>query len=80
MLANAGFGNIRATYWNTVLFPLMVMRRTVFGSRRAESDVMTYPAALERLFRTAMRFENAMLQHGVTLPFGGSILASAVKV
>jgi hypothetical protein len=58
----------------------MVMRRTVFGSRSAESDVMTYPAALESLFRAVMRFENAMLRHGVTLPFGGSILASAVKI
>jgi SAM-dependent methyltransferase len=37
LLREAGFGRVRATYWNTVLFPLMVLRRKVFprpGERR----------------------------------------------
>lgn len=79
MLESAGFAKIRATYWNTLLFPFMVIRRVVFGSRTGTSDVMSYPAPLESAFRGIMRVENMLLRHGVTLPFGGSILATAVK-
>jgi SAM-dependent methyltransferase len=80
MLEAAGFGEIRTTYWNTILFPLMVMRRTVFGGPDATSDVMRYPAPLEVAFRGVMGLENLLLRGGVSLPFGGSILASAVKL
>jgi SAM-dependent methyltransferase len=79
MLESAGFARIRATYWNTILFPLMVLRRTVLGSPRGSSDVMSFPAPLEQLFRGVMRLESRLLGSGLHLPFGGSILASAVK-
>jgi len=43
------------------------------------SDVMRFPPPFEQLFRGIMRFENGLLRCGLRLPFGGSILASAVK-
>jgi SAM-dependent methyltransferase len=80
LLEAAGFAEIRTTYWNTILFPLMVMRRTVLGGGDAASDVMRYPAPIEAACRGVMRLENLLLSCGVRLPFGGSILASAVKL
>jgi SAM-dependent methyltransferase len=80
MLEAAGFAEIRASYWNTILFPLMVMRRTVARGGDATSDVMRYPAPLDGAFRGIMRLENLLLRGGISLPFGGSILASAVKL
>jgi SAM-dependent methyltransferase len=80
MLERAGFAKIRATYWNTLLFPIMVIRRMVLGSRDDTSDVRRFPRPLERAFRGIMRVENMLLRHGVALPFGGSILATAVKL
>jgi ubiquinone/menaquinone biosynthesis C-methylase UbiE len=79
MLESAGFAKIRATYWNTILFPIMVIRRMVLGSADGTSDVKRFPGAVEAAFRGVMRFENTLLRHGVRLPFGGSILATAVK-
>ena len=78
LLSGAGFAGIRASYWNTVLFPLMVLRRVAAGPR-AGSDLGAFPPAVERLFGAIMRGESSWLARGRTLPFGGSILASAVK-
>ncbi len=79
MLEAAGFAAIRTTYWNTLLFPLMVLRRTLWQSGTRTSDVMLYPAPVEACFRAVMRFETMLLKRGVVLPFGGSVLATAVK-
>ncbi|MBM3601039.1 MAG: class I SAM-dependent methyltransferase [Alphaproteobacteria bacterium] len=79
LLRAAGFERVRATYWNTVLFPLMVLRRKVFPPRDAASDVMIYPRPVERLFRAFVALENWWLRLGFALPFGGSVMAVAVK-
>ncbi|HUA52350.1 MAG TPA: class I SAM-dependent methyltransferase [Candidatus Sulfotelmatobacter sp.] len=77
LLGCAGFGEIRSTYWNTLLFPLMVLRRLLW--RGASSDVMRYPAPLELLFRALLGLETRALSAGWGLPFGGSVLVRAVK-
>jgi SAM-dependent methyltransferase len=77
LLGRAGFGEIRSTYWNTLLFPLMVLRRKLF--RGGSSDVMVYPAPLELMFRALLRLETWALSAGWALPFGGSVLVRAVK-
>ena len=79
LLRGAGFSRIRTTYWNTILFPLMVLRRLTAGAARDTSDVMPFPEPLERTFRGIMRVENLLLRHGVRLPYGGSILATAIR-
>jgi SAM-dependent methyltransferase len=78
LLQRAGFSSIRTTYWNSVLFPLMVARRLV-GSRPSVSDVMNFPRPIELAFRGIMRFETMLLRQGLVLPYGGSILATALK-
>jgi SAM-dependent methyltransferase len=81
LLAAAGFAAIRTSYWNTLLFPLMVLRRKLGwrGSASQGSDVALLPAPVEALFRLVVRIEAALLRLGLRLPFGGSVLATAVK-
>jgi hypothetical protein len=68
------------TYWNTLLLPLMVIaRKLVPRDRGVVSDVKLYPHSVELLCRAATTVETALLRRGVRLPFGGSILAIAVK-
>jgi SAM-dependent methyltransferase len=81
MLAAAGFAGIRSIYWNSFLFPLMVLRRKLWrrGATDPRSDVALLPAILERLFHAVTQFEGRLLRAGGGLPFGGSILAIAVR-
>jgi SAM-dependent methyltransferase len=80
LLKAVGFQPVFVTYWNTMLFPLMVvMRKLVPGDHGVVSDVKLYPRPVEMLCRAATAFEAALLRRGVRFPFGGSILATAVK-
>jgi len=78
LLRAAGFTVVKITYWNTVLFPLMVLRRVLTRTKDG-SDVIAYPKPVNLSFRVIMKFESALLRRGFTLPFGGSVLAFAVK-
>jgi SAM-dependent methyltransferase len=79
LLAEVGFAEVRIRYWNSLLFPLMVIRRKLPAATGASSDVMPFPAPVEFGFRMVMRLENFLLRHGLSSPFGGSVLAIAVK-
>lgn len=81
LLAAAGFARIRTRYWNTFLFPLMVLRRKLWwrGAVGVASDVALLPAPVERAFGAVMALESRLVGAGFPLPFGGSILAIAVK-
>lgn len=79
-LIGAGFRPTGSTYWNSIPFPLMVARRKLLGRiLGAGSDVGAFPGPLEAVFRGAMAIERALLDWRVRLPFGGSVLATAVK-
>ncbi len=77
LLRDAGFARIEIRYWNSLLFPLMVLQRLTH--RKGASDVALLPAPLERLFRATVGFEAWLAKHRLHFPFGGSILATAVK-
>ena len=80
LLAAAGFARIRTRHWNTFLFPLMVVRRKLWPRGAAgASDVELLPPPVERAFGAVMALESRLLAAGISLPFGGSILATAVK-
>ena len=78
MLRAAGFTDVRASYWNTLLFPLMLLRRKLLPASD-KSDVQLYPAPIEAIFRIILSLERAMIRCGLTLPFGGSIIVAATK-
>jgi len=80
LLAAAGFHLVYSTYWNTVLFPLMVITRKLLPNRGGEpSDVTLYPRPIDAFCRAATILETALLRAGLRLPFGGSVLAIAAK-
>ena len=80
LLSHAGFIRIRTRYWNTLLFPLMVLKRKLARSQRADaSDVAPVPAPLDLVFRAAVLLEAKVTAWGIRLPFGGSLLATAIK-
>jgi SAM-dependent methyltransferase len=78
MLESAGFRVRRATHWNSVLFPLMVLRR-LLSRRDGASDVRPFPAPLDALFGAVVAFERRLIGWGLDLPFGGSIMLVAEK-
>jgi SAM-dependent methyltransferase len=77
LLAHAGFAAVRAWYWNSFLFPLMVLRRKLWPG--GGSEVGLLPAPVECVFGAIMALEGRLRRAGIALPFGGSILAVAVK-
>lgn len=79
VLNQAGFQVPYISYWNSVLFPLMIVRRLLFGQTNAGSDVKKYPVLLDCLFSAALWLEHGLMRAGVRFPFGGSILAIGVK-
>ena len=80
LLADAGFVRVRSRYWNSFLFPLMVLHRKLGRpSRPAASDVALLAAPLDRVFAACLALERGLWRGGVALPFGGSILTTAVK-
>lgn len=79
LLAETGFRAARPRYWNSLLFPLMVLRRKLVPARTTVSEVSLLPEPIERIFALALALERAIAAAGVRLPFGGSILAIAVS-
>jgi len=78
MLRAAGFRDIRSGYWNTILFPMMVLRRKLFPPRNG-SDVALFPGPIDWLFSRIVLAEAALIRIGVRWPFGGSVLVIGVK-
>ena len=79
LLREAGFARPEARYWNAFLFPLMLLRRKLLRRRSVQSEVALLPAAVERLFAACLALERGLVATGIKLPFGGSILAIAVR-
>jgi ubiquinone/menaquinone biosynthesis C-methylase UbiE len=75
-----GFRPVHLSYWNALLFPLMVITRKVFpGGEGVINDVKLYPAIVDILCRAAMACETALMRRNLRFPFGGSIIAVARK-
>jgi SAM-dependent methyltransferase len=77
LLQQTGYGSIRIGYWNSLLFPVMLLQRLTHP--QGGSDVGLLPAPIERLFYAMVALEAWLGDRGLNFPFGGSILATAVK-
>ena len=80
LLEGCGLRVLRATYCNSLLFPLLFARRTldrVLG--REGSDVGFLPAPIEWAFGGALRAEAALVRRGLSFPLGASAVALARK-
>jgi SAM-dependent methyltransferase len=81
LLARSGFRLVFASYWNTMLLPVMLLTRKLLPARGpGGSDVKLYPAPVEAPCRLATGLETALLRRGLSLPFGGSVIAVARKL
>lgn len=69
LLHENGFEVVDAGYWNSLLFPLMVLHRMTVGKNKTESDVAPIPAWQNNLFYKILDSER---RWRLRLPFGGS--------
>jgi SAM-dependent methyltransferase len=77
LLRGAGLQVLRASYCNSLLFPLLLVRRTLDRLLdRHGSDVGFLPAPLEALFRGLLLIEARLIPR-VALPIGASVTALA---
>ena len=79
LLAGAGLRVLGSTYWNMLLFPLVVLRRKLLPPSAPTSDVRLFPAPVEVAGNGLMALEHAWLGLGGRLPFGNSVLTVARK-
>ncbi len=79
LLKDGGFIVNDCHYWNSLLFPLMVLHRLTAGKTRKDSDVETLAPWLDNLLFTIMRFEQGLASLKLYFPFGGSVWARATK-
>jgi SAM-dependent methyltransferase len=78
LLTAHGFRVLKSTYWNTLLFPLMLLHRLI-ESDDAESDVRDFSRWQDGLFSAALGLERAAIRRGIHLPFGGSLMLVAMR-
>ena len=77
LVHGAGLEVVRASYGNTLLFPLLAARRTLDRvTGRHGSDVAFLPAPLERAFRALLELEARLIRR-VSFPVGASVFALA---
>lgn len=78
-LGKSGFLIHRAGYWNSLLFPLMVVHRLTIGKTREHSDVEDLPDWQNNFFYHIIHFEQFLQRYHIHIPFGGSAWAWAIK-
>ncbi len=76
MLKAAGFAEISARYWNTLLLPLMIVQRKLMARGDADSDVAPFPPWLDAMFHAVTVAERRL---PFPMPAGGSVLATATS-
>jgi SAM-dependent methyltransferase len=80
LLRDAGLVTERASYCNSILFPVLLLRRGLDRlTGRTGSDVGFLPAPLEWLFHALLRLEARLVRGGLSFPVGASVMALARK-
>jgi len=79
-LVSAGFRIQHVGYWNSLLFPLMVIHRLTTGKLKDASDIETLASWQDNLFYRIIHCEQFLQRHHLHLPFGGSVWAWAIKI
>jgi SAM-dependent methyltransferase len=83
-LAQAGFEVRRVTYWNMLLFPVVIAVRLLRREgpedlkNPARSDIVVPPEPLNTLLALVMRLEHLLIRR-LDLPVGSSVAVAAIK-
>ncbi len=76
LLVAAGFTAIRTRYWNSLLFPLMLLQRKLLANHGdAASDVTAFSPWLDATLHGITALERCL----PALPFGGSLLVTGIR-
>jgi SAM-dependent methyltransferase len=85
-LRQAGFDVLFCSSFVTALFPAMLASRVLTRRKRAGrsdrekfAEQVTFSPLVNRVCDAIMRFDEAALRAGISLPFGGSLVAVARK-
>ncbi len=78
-LAAAGLTSRRLTHWNSLLLPVIAVRRKLLPAPKDGSDVKLSAPWLERSLSSVLALETAWISGVGNLPAGSSILAVAVR-
>ena len=78
-LAGAGLKLQRLTHWNSLLLPLLAVRRKLLPAPAGRSDVRLASPWLEKMLSGVAATEAAWLRTGASFPVGSSILAVATR-
>lgn len=76
IMRGAGFTDIKASYWNSLLLPLMVAQRKFVARGGAASSVAPFPPWLDAVLLSATEIERSS---ALRMPAGGSIIATATR-
>ena len=80
LFRDAGLKPLYTTYWNTLLFPAIVIRRKLLPAPRdGNSDVREYSPWVSGILRSLLGLERLWLKTGARLPFGCSVFAVGVR-
>ena len=77
LLKNAGFKIEYATFWNMILFPILLVKRKLIKSENSDVDDMN--PMLNRILFSITRIELFLTKMKISLPFGSSIFVVARK-
>jgi len=73
------FKNIKIIYWNTVLFFAILPLRILKKKSEPRTDYFDLPIFIETFFTKLLSFENHLIEKGVKLPIGLSIVGYCRK-
>lgn len=76
LLNTAGFHQVRARYWNSLLLPVMVVQRKLLARHGGASDVAPFRPWLDATLHGMTELERRL---PFALPAGGSVLATAER-
>lgn len=73
----AGFADVKATSFVSLLLPILAMARLAKRKRRAQFDLfdeLRLGGAANTVLEKALDLERSLIQFGISFPFGGSLL------
>ena len=78
-LADNNFKMLNLYYWNSVLFPLIALKRLISKRNKPKSDASNLPKLLNWFLYEILIIENQLIKMNVMWPFGLSLIGVARK-
>lgn len=73
------FNKVQLNYWNGFLFPGVAIFRIIKRSSKPSVDKLNAPKIVQDLLFAVLNSENRLLKHGISLPFGLSLIGKCKK-